>query len=316
MTATRDQTPVCAAPACALNLAGWAHAPADCDAPPVAPILAAETVARLPVDRLPWVQGSARAFARLNPDLCPPREPGEELPGELACEPRQRARLREQETAAVLGDRAEAGVGAENRFRDPDRRAQVITERAGMAALHTVDRDKLLVNLDRLPPDTPDLSARSVLDRRFYAFLLSDHPAARVERCRRRAAYIDETARRREVLHGWLAKLDATPPRPGERFDDTARSLAATTRTLLDQEAARLAEEVGEPDLVRVSQAREAWEAERRAAGHRRPGYPTRYRGVAAARQPIPPEAPDRAPRRALGRRQRQAGREGGGRER
>ena len=313
MTTPHDLAPSCAAPGCDLNLAGRPHAPADCDTPPPAPTLPAETVARLPEHRRPWVQGAARTFARLNPTLLPPREPGEELPGELACDPRPRASLREQETAAVLGDRAEAGLGAENRFRDPDRRAQVIAERAGMAALHAIDRDKLLANLDRLPPGTPDLSGRSVLDRRFHAFLLSDHPAARVERCRRRAAYLDETARQREVLHGWLARLDATPPRPGERFDDAARRLAVTTRALLDRQAGRLAGEVGEPDLARVSQARDAWEAERRAAGHRHPRYPARYRGVAAARQPIPPEPPDRAPRP---RAQRRAGRGGGGRER
>ncbi|HEV8649061.1 MAG TPA: hypothetical protein VG276_06545 [Actinomycetes bacterium] len=316
MTAPRDQTPVCAAPACALNLAGRAHAPADCDAPPAAPTLAAETVARLPADRLPWVQGSARAFARLNPDLCPPREPGEELPGELACHPPTRARLRQAEAAAVLGDRAEVGVGAENRFRDPDQRAAVLAERVSMAALHALDRATLLADLDRLAPDTPDLSGRSVLDRRFYAFLLSDHPAARVERCRRRAAFIDETARRREVLHGWLARLDATPPRPGERVDDTARSLAATTRALLDRETARLVEEVGEPDLVRVSAARDAYKAERRAAGHRHPGYPTRYLGAAASRQPIPPEPAARTPRASRPRRRCQADRGGAGDER
>jgi hypothetical protein len=316
VTTSRDLTPYCAAPACDLNLAGWAHVPWDCDAPLVAPTLAAETVARLPQARRPWVQGSARAFARLNPGLLLPRDPGEELPGELATDPRQRARLRETEAIAVLGERAEAGLRAENGFRDPDRRAAVLGERASMAALHATDRDTLLADLDRLPPGTPDLADRSVLDRRFYAFLLSDHPAARVERCRRRAAFIDDTARRREVLHGWLAKLDATPPRPGERFDDATRSLAATTRALLDREAGRLVEEVGAPDLVRIGQARDAWEAERRAAGHRHPGYPARYVGVAGARQPIPPEPPARAPRPSRTRRQRQAGREGGGRER
>src|SRR6266704_2503747 len=36
MTAPHDPTPSCAAPGCALNLAGWPHAPAECDAPPPA----------------------------------------------------------------------------------------------------------------------------------------------------------------------------------------------------------------------------------------------------------------------------------------
>ena len=317
MTTPQDLTPYCAAPACDLNLAGWAHLPWDCDTPHLRLTLSAETVAGLPEQRRPWVQGSARAFARLNPELLPPLEPDEELPGGLACDPRPRARLREGEATAALGDRAEAGLRAENGFRDPTRRAGVLAERASMAALHAVDRDTLLADLDRLPAGSPDLAGRSTLDRRFYAFLLSDHPAARVERCRRRAAYIDETARRREVLHGWLAKLDTLPARPGERSDDTARSLAATTRELLDGEVGRLAEEVGDLDQVRVARARDAYEAERRAAGHRHPGYPTRYVGVAAARQPIPPEPPARPARRSRPRRRRQAGREGGdGRER
>jgi len=80
MTAAQNLTPYCAAAACDLNLAGWAHVPWDCDTPLPAPTMDAETVAALPVERRPWVQGSARAFARLNPGLCPPREPGEELP--------------------------------------------------------------------------------------------------------------------------------------------------------------------------------------------------------------------------------------------
>jgi hypothetical protein len=93
----------------------------------------------------------------------------------------------------------------------------------------------------------------------------------------------DDAARRREVLHGWLAKLDAIPPRPGEEFDDAMRRLAATTRNLLDQQAARLPAEVGEPDPVRVAHQRE-----------RHGRYPARYLGRAAARQPIPPERPQR----------------------
>jgi hypothetical protein len=149
------------------------------------------------------------------------------------------------------------------------------------ARLHALDRELLLHSLARLPPGSPDLTRRSVTDRRFASFLLSDHPAATFERCRRRAAYLDDTARRREILHGWLAKLDAIPPRPGEAFDDSVRHLAATTRDLLDQQAARLPAEVGEPDPVRVAHQRE-----------RHGRYPTRYLSRAAARQPIPPERP------------------------
>jgi hypothetical protein len=291
MTAGRDRTPYCAAPACDLNLAGWAHVPWDCDAPLPAPTLPAETIAWLPEHRRPWVQGSARAFAALNPQLCPPQEPGEELPGELASDPHMRERLRDLEATAVLGERAEAGLRAERLPPDPRRRRVAIADRAAFARLHALDRDLLLHSLARLPQGSPDLSGRSVTDWRFAAFLLSDHPAAVAERCRRRAAYLDEVARRREVLHGWLAKLDAIPPRPGAWFDDSVRRLAATTRDLLDQEAARLPSEVGDPDPVRVAHQRE-----------RHGRYPARYLGRAAARQPIPSERPEQ--------------RGGGGRER
>jgi len=306
MTAARDLIPYCAAAACDLNLAGSPHLPWDCNAPLLAPTLDASTVARLPAWRRPWVQGSARTFARLNPaptGRAP--EPGAELPGELACDPRQRQRLREQEATATLGERAEAGLRAENAPPDPTSRRVVIAERVTFARLHALDRDLLLDAVTRLPAGTPDLSQRSVLDTRFHVFLLSDHPAAVAERCHRRAAYLDDTARQRELLLGWLGKLDAIPPKPSDPFDDRARSLAVTTRRLLDQQAARLVEEVGEPDRVRVAHQRQQ---------HGR--YPTRWVGPAAARQPIPPERPSPATRAGTTRRHRDQRRGGGGHER
>jgi len=306
MTAARDLTPYCAAAACDLNLAGWPHLPWDCDAPLLAPTLDAATVARLPAWRRPWVQGSARTFARLNPTLAGRTpEPGEELPGELACDPYQRQRLREQEATATLGERAEAGLRAENAPPDPACRRVVIAERAEFARLHELDRDLLLDAVTRLPADTPDLSRRSALDTRFQVFLLSDHPAAVAERCRRRAAYLDHTARQRERLLGWLGKLDAIPARVGDTFDDGVRRLAVITWRLLDRQAARLAEEVGEPDPVRVARQRQQ---------HGR--YSTRWVGPAAARQPIPPERPPRASRAGTPRRHRDQRREGDGHER
>jgi hypothetical protein len=283
MTTDRDRTPYCAAPGCDLNLAGWAHVPWDCDAPLPAPTLGAETIARLPVERRPWVQGSARAFARLNPGLVTPREPGEELPGELASDPRPRERLREQEATATFGERAEGGLRAENASPDPARRRAVITDRATFARLHALDRNLLLRSLAQLPAGSPDLWERSVLDARFNTFLLSDHPAAVAERCRRRAAYLDDTARQRDALFGWLGKVDGISPRPGEAFDERVRRLAVITRRLLDQQAARLVAEVGEADAVRVVHARE-----------RHGRYPARFLGPAAAGQPIPPERPQR----------------------
>jgi hypothetical protein len=305
MTATRDLTRYCAAPGCDLNLAGWAHLPWDCDAPLPAPTLDAETMARLPEHRRPWVQGSARAFARLNAGLVMPREPGEELPGELASDPRQRERLRDLEATAVFGERAEAGLRAERLPPDPQRRRVAIADRALFARLHALDRDLLLQSLARLPAGSPDLSERSVLDARFNTFLLSDHPAAVAERCRRRAAYLDDTVRQRDALFSWLGKVDAIPPRPGEAFDERVRRLAAITRRLLDQQAARLVAEVGEPDAVRV--------ADQRARYGR---YPARWMAPAAARQPIPPERSARAPHQPRTRRHRDQRREGDGHER
>jgi hypothetical protein len=293
-----DRTPYCAAPACDLNLAGWAHVPWDCDAPLPAPTLTAETVASLPVWRRPWVHGSARAFARLNPEVCPPEEPGQEL----ASDPSRRANLRDQEATATLGERAAAGLRAENLPPDPARRRAAITDRAGLARLHAVDRGLLLASLARLPAGTPDLSERSTLDDRFYTFLLSDHPAAAAERCRRRAAYLDDTARRREVLHGWLAKLDATSAQTGDRFDDSMRRLAATTRTLLDRETAELEGECRKPDAARLARSRGRYETHRHARGHTTYRYPARWQGSAAARQPIPPERPASAGRQARAR--------------
>jgi hypothetical protein len=181
----------------------------------------------------------------------------------------------------------------------------VIADRAVFARLHALDRDLLLQSLARLPAGFPDLSERSVLDVRFHAFLLSDHPAAVAERCRRRAAYLDDTARQRELLLGWLGRLDAIPPRPGDAFDDSARRMAVITRRLLDRRAARLAEEVGEPDPVRVARKRQQ---------HGR--YSTRWVGPAAARQPIPLERPSPTTRAGTPRRHRDQRRGGDGHER
>jgi hypothetical protein len=301
----RNLTAYCAAPGCDRNLAGWAHAPWDCDAALPAPTLDAETVARLPLQRRPWVQGSARTFARLNPGLVAPREPGEELPGELATDPQRRERLREQEATAALGERAEAGLRAENASPTPARRQAVVADRTVFAQLHALDRDLLLASLSRLPKGVPDLSGWATLDARFHVFLLSDHPAATFERCRRRAAYLDDTARQRDALFGWLSKLDAIPPRPGEAFDDGVRRLAVTTRRLLDQQATRLAAEVGGPDPVRVARQRQQYGR-----------YPTRWVGPAAAHQPIPPEHPSPTTRAGAARRHRDQRREGDGHER
>jgi hypothetical protein len=277
-----DLPRACATPACDRNLAGWAHAPGDCDAPSWAPTLPAAQAAALPADQRPWVRGAARAFARLNPatGLLDELDLVEPTPA------RVRERARAQEATATLGARAEAGLHAEATAPDPTRRHAAVTDRARVARLHALDRARLLAARDQRPPDTPDLAGRSILDRRFEAWLLSDHPAAVAERLGRRAAHLDETFRRHEHLTGWLARTTARPPWPGDRFDASLRALAASVGPLLDRDLPRLEAELGEPDRARVARQRHEWEL-RQSLGRR---YPARYQGPAAARQPIPPD--------------------------
>jgi hypothetical protein len=292
-----DPTRYCATPACALNLAGRAHTPADCAAPSWAPTLPAAQAAALPPDQRPWVRGAARAFALLNPaaGLLDSLDLVEPTPA------RVRDRARAQETTAILGARAEAGLHAETTAPDPTRRRAAVTDRARVARLHALDRTQLLAARAQLPPDTPDLTNRSILDARFAAWLLGDHPAAVAERLGRRAAWLDETFRRHEHLTGWLARTTAHPPRPGDRGDANLGALAASVAPLLEREVAGLEAELGAPDPVRTARQRRDWEA-RQPVGRR---YPARYLGAAAARQPIPP---DRAPRARVSRPGRRPG--------
>jgi hypothetical protein len=288
---TADPTPYCAAPVCDRNLAGRAHAPGDCDAPAWAPTLPAAQAAALPVDQRPWVRGAARAFALLNPAA----GLGDDLDLVEPTPARVRERARAQETTATLGARAEAGLHAETTAPDPTHRHAAVTDRARVARLHATDRARLLAALNQRPPDTPDLTDRSILDARFAAWLLGDHPAAVAERLHRRARSLDERFRRHEVLAGWLARTDAHPARLGDHFDANLRTLAASIGPLLARDLPRLEAELGEPDPVRVARLRREWEA-RQPSGRR---YPVRYQGPAAARQPIPPDraASARAPR-------------------
>jgi hypothetical protein len=279
---TADPTLYCAAPVCHRNLAGWAHVPADCDAPAWAPTLPARQAAALPADQLPWVRGAARAFALLNPTagLLDDLDLLEPTPA------RVRDRARAQEATATLGARAEAGLHAETTAPTPERRRAAVTDRARVARLHALDRARLLAARAQLPPGTPDLAGRSILDRRFEAWLLGDHPAAVAERLRRRAAHLDETFRRHELLAGWLARTTAHPPRPGDRVDANLRALAASVAPLLDRDLPRLEAELGEPNPARTARQRREWE-QRQPRGRR---YPARYQGPGAARQPIPPD--------------------------
>jgi hypothetical protein len=282
-----DPTFYCAAPTCDRNLAGRAHAPGDCDAPAWAPTLPAAQAAALPADERPWARGAARAFALLNPAAGLDDDLGVIEPTPA----RVRERARAQVTTAVLGTRVEAGLHAETTAPDPARRQAAVTDRARVARLHATDRARLLAAVDQLPPDTPDLADRSVLDARFAAWLLGDHPAAVAERLGRRARSLDERFRRHEFLAGWLARTDAHPARLGDRFDANLRTLAASIRPLLARDLPRLEAELGAPDPARTARQRREWEA-RQPSGR---GYPARYLGPAAARQPIPPDRAARA---------------------
>jgi hypothetical protein len=307
MPADHDPPTCCAAPACDLNLAGRAHTAGDCDAPAWAPTLTAAQAATLPADQRPWMQGSARAFALLNPatgllddlDLLVAPTPA-----------RVRDRARPHEPTATLGERVEAALHAEATAPDPTGRQAAIADRARLARLHALDRGQFLAALARRPPGTPDLAGRSLLDRRFAAWLLGDHPAAVAERLARRARSLDERFRRHERLVGWLARTTARPPRPGGRFDATLRALAAAAGRLLARDLPELEAELGAPDPARVQHQRREWEAWQ-PAGRR---SPARSQGRAAARQPIPPEPAARArtPRRPTRPRNRDDAREGG----
>lgn len=120
-----------------------------------------------------------------------------------------------------------------------------------------------------------------------YEWLLSDHPDARAERDRRRAAtYVDTSMRAAKVLT-WVAKVNATPGAP-----ETLRDLAATMWPLAVESTQRASADHAVPDADYVAQARADWENVRRAddPGYR---YPARYLGEAATSQPRPDAEPE-----------------------
>jgi hypothetical protein len=131
----------------------------------------------------------------------------------------------------------------------------------------------------------------SIESAAFYEWLLSDHPDARAERGRRRAAtYQDERERTGKVL-AWVSKINATPDAPG-----TLRDLAERVGPLAANAAARAEAEFTTSDEDYVARARANWETYMQVSAldsswdYR---YPDRYIGPGAASQPRPDIRPD-----------------------
>ena len=99
------------------------------------------------------------------------------------------------------------------------------------------------------------MTEASIENAAFYEWLLSDHPDARAERGRRRAAtYQDECERTGKVL-AWVSKINATPDAPG-----TLRDLAESMGSLAANAAARAEAEFATSDEAYVAGARANWE--------------------------------------------------------
>lgn len=115
-----------------------------------------------------------------------------------------------------------------------------------------------------------------------YEWLLSDHPDARAERSRRRAAACDAELKRAQEILRWSAKVAWNPDAP-----KSLRDLAGTMAPLAASSVERTLASISVPDTDYVAQARADWENFRRAddPDYR---YPARYTGEAAASQPVP----------------------------
>jgi hypothetical protein len=140
------------------------------------------------------------------------------------------------------------------------------------------------------------LHGRDVADDAFYEWLLSDHPAARTERDRRRTATYHAETDRAAAVRAWADKINAQPDAP-----QTMRDLAASMGPLADQTAARAETSYAEPDDAYVTRLRAQYETHLQVSGP--PGswdyrYPARLTGPGAAAYPPPPEpdAPEPEP--------------------
>jgi hypothetical protein len=138
------------------------------------------------------------------------------------------------------------------------------------------------------------LHGREVTGNAFYEWLLSDHPAARAERDRRRAATYQADTDRAAAVRAWAGKINAQPGAP-----QALRDLAASLGPLADQTAARAEARYAEPDDAYVTRARAQHETHMQVCGP--PGswdyrYPAHLTGPGAAAYPPPPEPGDPTP--------------------
>ena len=91
----------------------------------------------------------------------------------------------------------------------------------------------------------------SVSEDAFYEWLLSDHPDARAERDRRRAATYQAQTSSAAAVRAWADKIGAHPDAP-----QTLRDLAAAMGPQADQAAARAQARSAEPDDAYVTRPR------------------------------------------------------------
>ena len=139
---------------------------------------------------------------------------------------------------------------------------------------------------------TGDLHGRDATNDAFYEWLLSDHPDARAERDRRRAATYQAETDRAAAVRAWADKINAQPDAP-----HTLRNLAASMGPFADQAAARAQARYAEPDDTLVTRLRTQHQTHIQVSGQ--PGswdyqYPAHLTGPGAAAYPPPPE-PDAA---------------------
>ena len=133
----------------------------------------------------------------------------------------------------------------------------------------------------------------SVSEVAFYEWLLSDHPGARAERDRRRAATYQAETGSATAVRAWADKINTQPDAP-----QTLRDVAASMGPQADQTAARAQARYAEPDDAYVTRLRAQHETHMRVSGP--PGspdycYPAHLTGPGAAACP-PPEPGDPTP--------------------
>ena len=120
-------------------------------------------------------------------------------------------------------------------------------------------------------------------DDRAYEFLLSDHPAAKAERQRRRDEHLARRAADSDAITAWRERLVTF----GHGVPANLHNLAETMGRLDQHASLRDAVDEAEPDEVWVARARQRFTHTARTWGddpdYR---YPARYLGPAAAHQP------------------------------